>query len=329
MSLDLRHLRAFVALGKELHFGRAAEALHMSQPALSKAIQHLEAEIGVNLLLRTTRRVELTEAGKTFLAETDSFEEQIERAIVSARHVARGIRGELRIAYTDFAINGRLPHVLRDFAGAHPDIRLNLIFMPTTTQHMALLQQTIDIGFMIGAFEHKAAHSLTFNEDDYVALLPASHPLCAHPSLTLAELADEKFVMGTGDNWSAFRALLFAECRHRGFFPDIVLEASNSEGIFGLVVAGVGITIYSSCVGNLPRNGVEVRPLSDVTTKLPVTAVWDRANKSQPLNTFLKFLRRTARKQTDEDVPQDRVNETAANHATADLTDRPEGTRFA
>ncbi|XQZ51684.1 LysR family transcriptional regulator [Paracoccus yeei] len=295
MGLDLRHLRAFSAVGNELHFGRAADALHIAQPALTKIIQQLEAEVGVPLLLRTTRRVELTAAGKAFLSEIATVESQIDRAINSARHAARGIRGELRIAYTDFAINGHLPHVLRDFASAHPDIRLDLIFMPTTLQHVALLQQSIDIGFMIGPFEHKTTRQMIFDQDDYVALLPSSHPLCAQSSLTLAQLADEPFVLGTGDNWAAFRSRLFAECRSRGFFPNIVLEASNSEGIFGLVVAGVGVTIYSSCVGNLPRLGVAVRPLRDVTNKLPVTAVWDRTNRSEVLETFLKFLRTQGR----------------------------------
>lgn len=296
MGLDLRHLRAFAALGRELHFGRAADALHIAQPALSKTIQQLEAEIGAPLLLRSTRRVELTAAGKSFLAETAGIEAQIEQGIASARHAARGIRGELRIAYTDFAINGRLPHFLRDFATAHHDIRLDLTFMPTTVQHMALLKQTIDVGFMIGEFDHKTTSCMTFDEDDYVALLPASHPLCAEASLTLAQLANEKFVLGTGDNWAAFRNRLFTECRSRGFFPNIVLEASNSEGIFGLVVAGVGVTVYSSCFDNLPRSGVDVRPLRDVSAKLPVTAVWGRENRTQVMDTFLKFLRRSTRK---------------------------------
>lgn len=292
MVMDLRHLRAFSALGKELHFGRAADALHLSQPALTKIIQQLEAEIGAPLLLRTTRQVELTDAGRTFLEETRGIEAQLQGAVESARSTARGIRGELRIAYTDFAINGRLPHFLRDFSSAHPEIRLNLIFMPTTSQHMALLQQQIDIGFMIGEFRHKTTSCLTFDEDDYVALLPSSHRLCSETSLALEQLANERFVMGTSDNWSAFRNRLFAECRARGFFPNIVLEASNSEGIFGLVVAGVGVTVYSSCVGNLPRCGVEVRPLHNIKEKLPVTAVWDRTNRSQVLNRFLNFLRR-------------------------------------
>lgn len=295
MGLELRHLRAFSAVCRELHFGRAADALNLAQPALSKIVQQLEAEVGVPLLIRTTRRVELTEAGKAFLAETSGIEGRIGRAIESAKNAARGMRGELRIAYTDFAINGHLPHVLRDFTSAHPDIKLNLIFMPTTSQHVALLKQSIDIGFMIGPFEHKTTRQMIFDEDDYVALLPSSHPLCAKLSLTLAELAGEPFVLGTGDNWAAFRSRLFAECRSRGFFPNIVLEASNSEGIFGLVVAGVGVTIYSSCVGNLPRLGVTVRPLRDMTNKLPVTAVWDRTNRSEVLETFLKFMRTQGR----------------------------------
>lgn len=290
MSLELRHLRAFAALGRELHFGRAADALCIAQPAVSKLIQQLEAEIGVLLVRRTTRRVTLTEAGKAFLAETDTVTDRIEQAIGSARKAARGIQGELRIAYTDFAINGYLPHFLREFSSSHPDIRLDLIYMPTTRQHMALLQQSIDVGFMIGAFERKTMASHLFEEDRYVALLPAAHPLGARESLTLAELASERFVMGTDDNWAAFRNLLFAECRARGYFPDIAQEASNSEGIFGLVVAGVGITIYSSCVDNLPRKGVVVRPLSDVEATLPVSAVWDRTNVPKVLATFLSFL---------------------------------------
>lgn len=295
MGFELRHLRAFLAVGTELHFGRAADSLNIAQPALTKIIKQLEAEVGTPLLLRTTRRVELTAAGQVLMAEVATIEAQIGRAIDNARHASRGIRGELRIAYTDFAINGHLPHVLRDFASSHPDIRLNLIFMPTTAQHVALLQQSIDIGFMIGPFEHKTTRQMIFDQDDYVALLPSSHLLCAKPSLTLVELADEPFVLGTGDNWAAFRSRLFAECRSRGFFPKIVLEASNSEGIFGMVVAGVGITIYSSCVGNLPRLGVTVRPLRDVTNKLPVTAVWDRTNRSEVLTTFLKFLQAMGR----------------------------------
>ncbi len=292
MSIDLRHLRAFVALGKELHFGRAADALQLTQPALTKTIKQIEEEVGVPLLVRTTRRVELTEAGKVFLAETLNVEAQIGQAVERARHAARGLRGDLRVAYTDFAINGRLPHFLRDFNTAHGDIRLDLVFMPTVHQRVAILKQTIDVGFLYGESTHPAVKCLRFDEGAYVAVLPAGHPLAAREALTLSELKDQKFVFGTGDSWSIFRNDIFAECRTRGFFPDIALEATNSDGIFGLVIAGAGVAVYSSCIGTLPRQGVVVRPLSDLSTTLPITVVWERGNRSELLATFLGFLRK-------------------------------------
>jgi len=293
MNLDLRHLRAFATLGKELHFGRAAEVLHVAQPALSKTIKQLEAEIGNPLLLRSTRRVELTEAGKVLLAETADIGTRIDQAVERTRQAAQGLRGELRVAYVDFAINGKLPEFLRDFNHAHPDIHLDLIFMPTVHQHVALLQQKVDIGFLYGDFRHQATQSLTFDENRYVAVLPENHPLAAKDKLTLSDLKNQKFVFGTGDSWHIFRRQIFAECRARGFFPNIALEATNSDGIFGLVIAGTGVTIYSSCIGETPRPGVVVRLLSDLPTKLLVTAVWERSNHSRLLGTFLRFLRRS------------------------------------
>ncbi|MCG7506817.1 LysR family transcriptional regulator [Mesorhizobium retamae] len=303
MALDLRHLRAFQMVGNELHFGRAANNLRIAQPALSKTIQQLEAEIGAPLLTRSTRRVELTEAGKVFLTEISGVTGQIELAIARTRKAARGLQGELRVAYTDFAINGKLPEFLRDFNLAHPDIHLDLIFMPTVRQHVAILQNSIDIGFMYGEFDHQSTSSLVFDENEYVVVLPSDHPLAKKETLTLAELKDEKFVFGTGDSWVVFRQQVFAKCRARGFFPDIVLEATNSDGIFGLVIVGAGVAIYSNCIGNMARQGVAVRPLSDLTEKLPISAVWDRSNRSKVLATFLRHLRETTKKRLPEASP--------------------------
>jgi len=199
------------------------------------------------------------------------------------------------VAYVDFAINGKLPEFLRDFNYAHPDIHLDLIFMPTVHQHVAILQKKIDIGFLYGDFRHQATQSLTFDENQYVAVLPENHPLAAKDTLNLSDLKDQKFVFGIGDSWHIFRRQIFAECRARGFFPHIALEATNSDGIFGLVIAGTGVTIYSSCLGASPRPGLVVRNLSDMPAKLLVTAVWERGNHSRLLETFLRFLRRSLR----------------------------------
>lgn len=290
MRFDLRHIRAFTALAEELHFGRAADRLHVAQPALSRTIADLEREVGVPLLRRTTRVVELTEAGKAFLTECRLAQGHLERAVTLARRTAAGVTGELRIAYMDFAINGRLPELLRAFQQHHPEIRLELSFMPTTQQQTAILEQKIDLGFMIGAFDHELVHSYAFDEDRYVALLPVTHPLSNVHSLTLRDLAEEGFVLGNGENWTAFRNRLFSLCRARGFFPRIVQEASSSEGIFGLVAAGAGVSVYSSCVRNLQRRGIVIRSLDDIGDTLPVSAVWERQEHSPSLRHFKEFL---------------------------------------
>lgn len=292
MSLDLRHLRAFAALGQDLHFRRASERLHVAQPALTKTIQQLEDHVGTPLLLRSTRRVELTEAGRVFLDEIVDVSAQIDRAVERARKAARGLRGELRIAYTDFAINGALPHFLRAFNEAHPQINLDLIFMPTIHQHEAILRHRIDIGFLYGRSDQPLIGSLPFDDNEYVAILPADHPLAQRETLALTDLQREKFVFGTGDSWMIFRNQVFAECRERGFLPEISLEATSSDGIFGLVIAGAGVAIYSSAIGNMPRQGIAVRKLVDMSAKLPITAVWVRGNASEELALFLRFLRR-------------------------------------
>lgn len=292
MSLDLRHLRAFAVLGQELHFRRASERLRVAQPALTKTIQQLEDHVGTALLLRSTRRVELTEAGRVFLAETADVTAQIDHAVERARKAARGVRGELRVAYTDFAINGALPHFLRAFNAAHPEIYLDLIFMPTIHQHEAILRHRIDLGFLYGVSDQQPIGSLPFDENEYVAILSVNHPLAARESLALSDLRAEKFVFGTGDSWMIFRNQVFAECRARGFLPEISLEATSSDGIFGLVIAGAGVAIYSSAIGNMPRQGIAVRKLVDMPAKLPITAVWERGNASEELAIFLRFLRR-------------------------------------
>jgi DNA-binding transcriptional LysR family regulator len=143
---------------------------------------------------------------------------------------------------------------------------------------------------MLGAFDHELMDSYAFDEDRYVALLPITHPRSNVQSLTLRDLAGENFVLGNGEDWTSFRAPLFSLCRARGFFPHIVQEASSSEGIFGLVAAGVGISVYSSCVRNLQRRGIVIRTLADVGSTLPVLAVWERQEPSASLRHFKAFL---------------------------------------
>ncbi|RAI02012.1 LysR family transcriptional regulator [Acuticoccus sediminis] len=287
---ELRHLRAFLAVAEALHFGRAAERIGLSQPALSRTIAELEEALSVTLFRRTTRQVSLTAAGEAFMEATRETFAQLRRAETAAQDAAAGTTGLLRIAYNDFAINGRLPELIRVFVERHPDIRLELTYLATTLQRKALLTESIDVGFLIGGLESEGFANYPFHEDRYVALLPATHAMASRRELYLTDLADEPFVMGTVDQWGAHRERTFALCQSAGFFPKVVQEAGSSEGIFGLVAAGTGVTIYAECVRNLQRRGLVIKPLSDVTAVTPTIAVWRRGNRAATLARFVECL---------------------------------------
>jgi DNA-binding transcriptional LysR family regulator len=286
LRFDLRQVRAFLCVAEELHFGRAAERLAMTQPALSRTIRDLEAAIAVALFERSTRRVRLTAAGEAFRAECRLAVGHLQLAANAAKSAAQGRSGRLRVAYMDFAINGRLPQILQAFRATVPGVSVDLEYLPTASQQVALLEGRIDIGFMIGPFEAHRIANLPVDQDDFVALLPEGHPLAARETLRLADLAQEPFVIGAEETFSSFRTRLFDLCHRAGFFPEVVQEASNSSGIFGLVAAGAGITVYAGCARNVQRSGVVVRPLTDVKERIPIFAAWLEDHASEALRRF-------------------------------------------
>ena len=290
MKYELRHVRAFICIAEELHFNRAAKRMHTSQSALSRSIRDLESALDVQLVKRTTRRVELTEAGRAFLVEAKVGLGHIERAGSVAWHAAEGTVGELRIAYNDFAIIGKVPALIKEFRQSWPQVRLLLEFIPTSMQKEAILEEAFDLGFLIGPYDDPNVETHLVDQDSYVALLPEEHRLAKADSLCLSDLAREPFVLGTSGNWRELRERLFTLCRQAGFFPVITQEASNSQGIFGLVAAGMGVSVYSGCVRNIARKGVVVRSLDDVVETIPICAAWSRGLTSPTLRTFVHFI---------------------------------------
>ncbi|MFO1221197.1 MAG: LysR family transcriptional regulator [Burkholderiaceae bacterium] len=287
---DVRQMRAFLCVAEELHFGRAAARLFTSQPALSRTVHALEQVVGTPLLERSTRRVRLTAAGEAFAAECRIALMHLDRAAGAAVDAAEGRAGRLRLAYNDFAINGRLPTLLRDFRQRYPRNQLDLEYMPSSKQRHALLEGRIDIGFMIGEFESTRVLNVLVDQDDFVALLPDGHPLAARRTLRLTDLANEPFVLGTEDAFSSFRRLVYPLCHEAGFMPDVVQQASNTSGIFGMVAAGVGVSLFAGCARNLKRAGVVVKALDDVAEVIPLFAAWPAEDGSEVLRRFTEFL---------------------------------------
>lgn len=289
-KFDLKQARAFVCVADELHFSRAAARLYTSQSALSRTVRGLEEVVGVPLFERTTRRVRLTSAGESFAAECRLALAHFDRALPSALDAADGRSGRLRIAYMDFAINGRLPLLLRDFRARYPRSVIDLEYLPSAKQRTALLEGRIDVGFMIGELESATVRNLLVDQDDFVALLPEGHPIASRRTLALADLAGEPFVLGSEDSFSSFRRLFFPLCHEAGFMPEIVQQASTSSGIFGMVAAGVGVSVFAGCARNLRRAGVVVRPLADVRATIPLVAAWVGDSASELRHRFTEFL---------------------------------------
>lgn len=281
--VEFRHIDAFLTLARTLHFGRAAGALNLSQPSLSRTISALEDEIGAALFVRTTRQVTLTEGGRAFLGSAPAIVDALQRSVSDAQRAAAGETGRLTVGYMDFAINGPLPDLLQRFRAAAPGISVDLSYMPTNAQREALFDGGLDVGFMIGPFAAEGVTTRAVDTAALVVLLPRAHKLVRQRTITIDQLAREPWVLGAADPWEAFRVIVFEHCAKHGFAPNVVQEATNSDGIFGLVAAGVGISLYSDSAANLRRKGIVIKELA-AAPQVPTVAAW-RSDNANPART--------------------------------------------
>ena len=291
MRFELRHLRYFLAVAEELHFRRAAERLNIAQPALSRAIRQLEAELGVALLTRSSRQVALTAAGEAFLDGCHEVLNGLGRAVARTRKVETGEVGHLAIGYTDFAISGALPRIIQRFRDANPEITIALDHGVTNQQLPALESGRLDFGFVTGPIFQRHFQGVVVDNDPFVVVLPRAHRLARQKEIALAELAEEPFVLGTPDTWTHYLDHLYRLCRSAGFEPRVVQSAFNSEGIFGLVACNMGVTIHTSSVRNYIRKDLLVRPLKDSERRVPTLALWRREGVSRSGRRFIDFVK--------------------------------------
>lgn len=290
IRFDLRQVRAFLAVASTLHFKQAAEALCITQPALSRLIKGLEESIGAELFTRTTRQVELTLAGRLFMEECQQAITHLERATHLAQQAASGDIGHLTIAYNDFSINGVLPSILDTFKEKHPDISVDLVYMPSHTQHKALLDHEIDVGFLIGPLNMAGIQTYRAALERIVVILPRRHHLADRPHLSIGDLKDEKFILGTESGWHEFRQYIFNICMKAGYSPQVVQEASTSSGIFGLVAANMGVSLYSDCIKRFQRDDIAVVPLNHGDYSVETIAAWSQSYTTPSFRLFQELL---------------------------------------
>jgi DNA-binding transcriptional LysR family regulator len=284
--MNLQQFRYFVALGEELHFRRAAERLNLSQPALTRSIQQLEQAVGLELVKRDNRNVSLTPAGEEYLKGLRSILSTFEDATDRARRVAQGGAGAVRIAYTDIAVAGILPTVVRTFRAAHPNITIQANHGCTQAQIDDLETGKLDVGFFTGPWSRSGYSTWVVQQDAFVAVLPVQHQLANAPVLRLSDLADEPFVLGEPRFWAHYQAHLNRLCREAGFEPRVVQYASNNEGILGLVACGMGVTVQAESIRTYGWSNVVMRYLENENAEVPTIAAW----RDEPMNAVTQRL---------------------------------------
>lgn len=276
---DMRQLRYFMAVAERLHFGRAAEALHISQPPLSRAIRALEAELGVMLFTRSRRRVALTPAGERLLDEARRLSSQLERAVQEVRTAAGGAGDQrLRIGFVSLADYGVLPGLLKAYKTARPGVQLALREMLSPEQAVALAADELDFGLLLppvagsSRFEH-----LVVQRERFVAALPSKHRLAHAPGrLGLRELKGEPFVMIPRRIAPRLYDIVAQLAGQAGISLNVAQEAIQMQTVVSLVSSGLGAAIVPASVANLGRRGVAYRELADRHPQLDVWLAWRR-----------------------------------------------------
>jgi len=293
--MELRHLRYFIAVAEELHFGRAAKRLNISQPPLSQQIMQLEEEIGVQLFNRTKRRVEITPAGSVFLAEARRIIAMSDDAVLRTIRADKGEIGRLAVGYIGSANYSLLPQVVREFRKRFQDVDLSLAELNTSNQIEALRDGRINVGFLRppqGIENEGLSIEPVFREPLMVAM-PRNHHVKMEPSITLRMLAKESFIMIPRQRGPGYFDYIIALCQQEGFSPRIVLEASQFHTIIGLVAAEIGIAIVPASMQSSRFKGVVFRTIAGGAETI-LKMAWVTNNQSLVLHNFISVTRGVA-----------------------------------
>ena len=293
--MELRHLRYFVAIGEEQHYGRAARRLRVAQPALSRQIQDLEEEVGFKLFERLPRGVKLSAAGKLFLDDARRILQEISEAAVRASRVASGRSGTLRIGFTENSSwRGVVPDSFRRFREQQPDAELQLQPEASLVQLEAIRSGRLDAGFV--NFMPKSdpeLNQLLVARQHVELAAPRSHPLTRLKKVRLRDLMEALFIWFPRRSNPAFYDQMMLKCYRGGLkSPRIVQEGVNEPTILSLVSTGMGVGwVLATARWRCPES-VVILPVVDLNMPLTLALVWRKDNTSPLLANFIAEVRR-------------------------------------
>ncbi len=291
--MELRHLRYFVAVAEELHFGRAAARLYIVQPSLSQQIQQLEEELGLPLLTRTKRSVELTDAGRVFLVEARKVLAQVQEAKRATQRAYRGEIGRLVVGYISSSTYDLLPMMLSAYRERFPEIDVALRELTTQEQVRALEEETIQVGLLRLPINDPTIDVKVVRREPIVCVLPEGHPLALHERIAMALLAHEPFVLQARQRGGGYYAQLTNLCLTAGFSPNVIQEVTEMHTIVSLVAAGMGVSLVPLSMKNIRSQGVVYRELEGAAVLTEMAVAWLRNSHSTIVQNFLQVAKET------------------------------------
>jgi DNA-binding transcriptional LysR family regulator len=284
--MNLRHLQFFVVLAEELNFSRAAERLHVAQPALSQQIRALEERLGTQLIDRGSRPLRLTEAGSYLCIEARSILENFEQASIGAREIGRGKRGWLGVGFTRSAMYSVLPPALKKFHRAYPDVELKLFEMLTEEQSDALRDKRIHVGIGRQVQAIPGCTTRALLSERLMAVLSPDHPLAARKEIRIADVADSPLILYPKHPTASFSRFIESLYRDAGLTPNVAYQAYEIQTAIALVAAGLGVTYVGESVAQRGRPDVLYKRFA-TTQMTTLSATFRSDDHSAHLHAFL------------------------------------------
>jgi DNA-binding transcriptional LysR family regulator len=296
--LELRQLRYFVAVARERNFTRAAEALHIAQPPLSRQIQHLEDELGVTLIERGSRPVRLTDGGRLLYEQAVQVLERVAETTAIARRLREAGRLRFSFGFVPTTLYGYLPELIRRYRTARPGVELTLLELTTLEQIIALKEGRIDVGFGRIPFDDPLVERLLLRNERLVAALPSGHPFAVDAAaLRLDVLGDDPLIVYPNAPRPSYADQVLQLYRERGLKPPSVQEVREVQTALGLVAAEAGVCVVPASVERLRRDNVVYRPLDEEKAVSPIIMSTRKGDKSPEIALILRLIREIYRKE--------------------------------
>lgn len=288
--MDLRHLNYFIVLAEELHFGRAAERLHISQPPLSRMIKQIEDNFGVSLFERTKRKVSLTLAGEELLVQTKQMIAQMETVKKRLKIIGKGDSGMLRIGYVGATMHSSLPKLISSFITKYPDIYFNLDEQPNQTLLHSLSNGIIDIAFVRTWLHPKNLEEKLILKEPFVLAVPQGHPFAKCDQIEIKDLQNETFIIFSRDCGPTIYDAFLALCAKAGFVPDILHQATQFNSVLRLVESGFGISMLPASIALGYSLKLKFVPIVNCDESVPLIMLYRKDNPNQSLKHLINHF---------------------------------------